>query len=221
MLLHAAARARVRRLLHVSSIRAMGESTPLGAPFRATDTPLPRDPYGDNKREIELRLQKAAQRTGIELVILRPPLVYGPGVKGNFRALLRIAGSGLPLPFAGVDNRRSLVFLDNLVDLAALACVHTDAAGRVLLARDAADWSTPALIRLLAAGLDRPARLFPLPRSAFAALRRFPGLGQLIARLTVSLQVDDQETRAALDWRPPVRSEIGLAATAQAFRERS
>jgi UDP-4-keto-D-QuiNAc 4-reductase len=220
-LMHAAGAAGVRRLLHVSSIKAMGESTAPGAPFSATDPPLPRDHYGKNKLETELRLRDVARQTGVELVILRPPLVYGPGVKGNFRALLRLAGSGLPLPFAGIDNRRSLIFLDNLVDLAAVACIDARAAGRVLLARDLADWSTPELVRRLAAALDRPARLFAVPPSAVAALRRVPGLGPLTARLTASLQVDDGETRATLGWLPPVRSEIGMAETARAFCEAS
>jgi len=218
-LMRAAGVAGVQRLLYVSSVRAMGESTAPGAPFCCTDPPLPHGLYGKNKLKIETRLRDAARQTGVELVILRPPLVYGPGVKGNFRALLRLAESGLPLPFAGIDNRRSLIFLDNLVDVAALACVDASAAGRVLLARDTADWSTPELVRVLAGALDRPARLFAIPPPAFAALRRIPGLGPLTARLTASLQVDDRETRAALDWLPPVRSEIGLAETARTFRK--
>ena len=152
----------------------------------------------------------AAQETGIEIVILRPPLVYGPDVKANFRALMRLVASGLPLPLAGIDNRRSLIFLDNLVDLVGGACLHPGAAGRVLLARDAADLSTPELILLLAAELERPARLFSVPGPALAVLRRLPKLGPLLSRLTHSLQVDDAETRAALDWRPPVSPEIGL-----------
>ena len=221
VLAHSAAKAGVRRLIHMSSVRAMGEATLPGAPFRATDPPRPRDPYGRGKLAIERALLAAARESGIEIVILRPPLVYGPGVKANFRALMRLVASGLPLPFAGIDNRRSLIFIDNLVDLVGRACLHPGAAGRVLLARDAADLSTPELIRLLAAGLGRPARLFSVPRPALAVLRRLPKLGPLLSRLTLSLQVDDAETRAALDWRPPVSPEIGLAATAAAFRDRS
>ena len=220
-LAHSAAKAGVRRLIHMSSVRAMAEATLPGAPLRATDPPRPRDPYGRGKLAIERALQAAARESGIEIVILRPPLVYGPGVKANFRALMRLVASGLPLPFAGIDNRRSLIFIENLVDLVGRACLHPGAGGRVLLARDAADLSTPELIRLLAAGLDRPARLFSIPRPALAVLRRAPMLGPLLARLTFSLQVDDVETRAALDWRPPVSPQIGLAATATAFRDRS
>jgi UDP-N-acetyl-alpha-D-quinovosamine dehydrogenase len=220
MLAHSAAKAGVRRLIHMSSVRAMGEATPPGAPLRATDPPRPREPYGRGKLAIECALQAAARESGIELVILRPPLVYGPGVKANFRALMRLVASGLPLPLARIDNRRSLIFIDNLVDLVGRACLHPGASGRALLARDAADLSTPELIRLLAAGLERPTRLFGVPQPAFAVLRRLPMLGPLFTRLTLSLQVDDAETRAALDWRPPVSPEIGLRATATAFRAR-
>jgi len=116
-LAHSAAKAGVRRLIHMSSVRAMAEATLPGAPLRATDPPRPRDPYGRGKLAIERAVQAAARESGIEIVILRPPLVYGPGVKANFQALMRLVASGLPLPFAGIDNRRSLIFIDNLVDL--------------------------------------------------------------------------------------------------------
>jgi len=213
-----AAKAGVRRLVHVSSVRAMGDATPPGTPFRETDPPNPRDPYGCGKLAIETAVRAAAQEDAIEIVILRPPLVYGPTVGANFRALMQLAGSGLPLPLAGIDNRRSLIFIDNLVDLIGLACLHPDAAGRVLLTRDALDLSTPELIRILATELGRPTRLFEVPKPALAALRHLPILGPLVSRLTLSLQVDDRETRAILDWRPPVSPETGLAATAVAFR---
>jgi nucleoside-diphosphate-sugar epimerase len=211
----------VRRLVLMSSVRAMGDSTTLGVPFRSADPPLPRDAYGRGKLAIEKALQATVRATGLELVILRPPLVYGPGVKANFRALIRVVACGLPLPFAGIDNRRSLIFLDNLVDLVVRASICPAAAGRVLLARDAVDLSTPELIRLLAAGLDRPVRLFTLPPLGLAMLRSLPLLGPPIVRLTNSLQVDDRETRAALDWHPPVSPETGLVATARSFHERS
>jgi nucleoside-diphosphate-sugar epimerase len=220
-LVSAAANAGVRRIVQMSSVRAMGDATPPGIPFRCTDPPVPRDAYGRSKLAIERALQIAARQIGLEVVILRPPLVYGPGVKANFRALLRLAASGLPLPLAGIDNRRSLIFLDNLVDLTARVCTDHRAAGRVLLARDTVDWSTPELIRVLAEGLGRTARLFTAPKGAFGALRVLPGLGPVVNRLTLSLQVDDEATRALLDWLPPVSSEIGLAATARAFRVRS
>lgn len=217
-LARAAAKVGVRRLVHMSSIRAMGDATLPEAPFRGTDKPIPRDIYGRGKLAIEHALEEAARKTRLELVILRPPLVYGPGVKANFRTLIELVASGLPLPFAGIDNRRSLIFLGNLVDLVSQVSLHPKAAGRVMLVRDSTDLSTPELIHTLARELGRPARLFPLPRPAFAALRRVPVLAPLIARLTLSLQVNDEETRAALGWQPPVAPEIGLAATVQAFR---
>ena len=150
-------------------------------PFRPTDPPLPREAYGRAKLAIERALVEAVQKTGLDLVILRPPLVYGPAVKANFRALIRLAGSGLPLPFAGIDNRRSLIYLGNLVDVTMGAAVHPGAAGEVLLVRDAAELSTEDLIRGLAAGLGRPARLFKVPEAAFAAFRRLPAIGPLVA----------------------------------------
>jgi nucleoside-diphosphate-sugar epimerase len=209
----------VRRLVYVSSVRAMGNATMPGAPFRSTDLPFPRDPYGHGKLASERALQAVSRETGLELVILRPPLVYGPGVGANFRALLRLTACQLPLPFGDIENRRSLIFLDNLVDLAAQACVHPTAAGRVLLARDAFDLSTPELIRILAMELGQPARLFWVPRGVFTVLRGLPLVGPPISRLTLSLQVDDEGTRAALGWRPAILPENGLAATVRAFRE--
>jgi len=198
VLAHSAAKAGVRRLIHMSSVRAMGEATLPGMPLRETDPPCPHDSYGRGKLAIERALLAEARQTGIEIVILRPPLVYGPGVKANFLALMRLVASGLPLPLAGIDNRRSLIFLGNLVDLVGCACLHPGAGARVLLARDADDLSTPKLIRLLAAGLDKPARLFGVPPPALAMLRRLPKLGPLLSRLTLSLQVDDAETLTAL-----------------------
>ena len=218
-LARAAAASGVRRLVYMSSVRAMGAVTGPGAPFCPTDPPLPRDAYGRAKLANERLLSAAAQETGLELVILRPPLVYGPNVKANFRALIRLAASGLPLPFAGIDNRRSLIFLDNLVDVGARAAIDPAAAGRVLLLRDTVDLSTRELVCKLAAGLGRPARLFAVPEAAFAMLRPIPALGPLAARLTLSLQVDDSATRALLGWVPPVPTETALAATARAFRD--
>ena len=217
---HAAAAEGVRRLLLMSSIRAMGEVTRPGAPFRADDPPLPREVYGVAKLTIERAVLSAARETGLDLVILRPPLIYGPAVKANFRALMRLVANGLPLPFAGVDNRRSLIFLDNLVDVTALAATHPAAAGHVLLVRDPVDLSTRELISHLAAGLGRPVRLFALPKAGFAVLRSLPAVGPLAARLTLSLQADDAATRRLLDWTPPVPHETGLVATARDFRDR-
>ncbi len=208
------------RFFYMSSIKAMGEATLPGRRFRADDPPRPGDAYGRAKLASERALVQVADETGLELVILRPPLVYGPGVGGNFRALVRLSVSGLPLPFAALDNRRSLIFRDNLVDLVAAAALHPAAAGRVLLAADGTDLSTPALIRILAQGQDREARLFVLPDAVFAALRRLPGLGPVVSRLSLSLQVDDGATRALLGWSAPIAAEAGLALTARAVAAR-
>jgi len=218
-LARAAVASGVRRLVYLRSVRVMGAVTRQGAPFRAADPPAPRDAYGRAKLVLEKSLLATAQETGLELVVLRPPLVYGPNVKANFRALIRLAASGLPLPFARIDNRRSLIFLDNLVDAAAHAAIDPAAAGRVLLLRDTVDLSTRELVCTLAAGLGRRVRFFAVPDAAFAMLRQIPVLGPLAARLTLSLQVDDSATRALLDWEPPVPAEIGLATTARAFHD--
>jgi UDP-4-keto-D-QuiNAc 4-reductase len=219
-LARAAAAAGVRRFVHVSSIRAMGGVTFPGRPLSAADPPLPRDAYGRVKLAIEGAVTSAARDCGLDFIILRPPLVYGPAVKGNFRALIRLVARGAPLPFAAIDNRRSLIFLDNLVDLLALACMHPAAGGRILLVRDAVDFSTPEVIRALASGLGRRARLFPVPSALLAALGSLPALGPALSRLTLSLQVDDAETRRILGWSPAVMPEAGLAASARAFARR-
>ena len=219
-LAQAAAALGVRRLVQMSSIRAMGMATPPGMPFRAGDPARPGDPYGRAKLAIERALAAVARDAGLDLVILRPPLVYGPQVKGNMRALIRLAASGLPLPFAGIDNRRSLISLGNLVDLTATVCLHPAAGGQVLLARDAADLSTPDLIRALAAGHGGRPRLFAIPPTVFAALSHFPRLGPVVARLTSSLQVDDGETRRLLGWSPSGAAETELAAAARGYGRR-
>lgn len=220
-LARAAARAGVHRLIQVSSVKAMGESTPPGRPFRPDDAAHPGDAYGRAKLATERAMTEAAGDTRLELAILRPPLVYGPGVGANFRALMRLAASGVPLPFARVHSRRSLIFLDNLVDVVAVAATHPAAASGVLLARDSEELSIPALIRVLAAAQGQRARLFALPPPVLATLRGLPWFAPRLAPLTLSLQVDDAATRAALGWTPPVAAADGLVATARAFASAS
>jgi nucleoside-diphosphate-sugar epimerase len=208
----------VKRLIYLSSIKAMGDATQPGRPFRAGDIPEPEDAYGRAKLASEQALREVAAATGLELVVIRPPLVYGPGVGANFRALAVAARSGIPLPFAGIDNRRSLLFRDNLVDLLTIAAVHPGAAAApAWLACDGHDYSTPALVTALAAALDRTTHLFALPSGVIAALRGLPKIGPPVARLTQSLQVDDSATREMLGWTPPVAAETGLAQTAWAL----
>jgi nucleoside-diphosphate-sugar epimerase len=216
-LARAAAAGGVKRLVLLSSVKAMGEATAPGRPFRGDDEPHPEDAYGQTKLASE---RAAASVGGIELVVIRPPLVYGPGVRANFAALVWLARSGWPLPFAALDNRRSLIARDNLVDLIALAATHPAAAGRTLLARDGEDLSTPELIRALAGGLGRKARLFPVPDGLFAPLRALPGIGPKLSRLTLSLQVDDAPTRTLLGWAPPVAAADALFAAVRAFADR-
>ena len=214
----AAARAGARRFVYLSSVLALGAATEPGRPFRTGDEPHPETAYGRSKLATEQALTEAAQETGIELAIIRPPLVHGPGVRANFRALLRLVASGVPLPFAALDNRRSFVFLDNLVDLIATMAVHPNPAGTWLV-RDDPDLSTADLIRALAGGLGRPARLFPIPPAVWPALRALPRAGPRLASLTGTLQADDAATRAAFSWAPPIPAAAGLARTARAFAE--
>jgi UDP-glucose 4-epimerase len=215
-LARSAAGAGARRFLYVSSIKAMGEATPRDRPFRPGDPAHPADVYGRAKLRSETRLGSVAAETGLELVIVRPPLVYGPAVGGNFRALLRLARSGLPLPLAGIDNRRSFLFVENLADLLCRAATHPAAAGRVLLARDDRDWSTAEMVRILAAGFGRKARLFAVPDMMLSPVRYLPFVGAATSRLTGSLQVNDAESRQLLGWHPPIPAEEGLHLTARA-----
>ncbi len=199
----------VRRIVLFSSVKAHGEA----GRFRASDPLRPADPYGRSKAAIE----QAMSAAGEALVILRPPLVYGPGVKANFRALLRLAASGLPLPLASIDNRRSFVFLENLLDLVELALDDPRAAGQAFLMRDERDLSSAELVRLLARAMGRPARLFPCPPSVLSLAARLARQGEAAARLLEDLTADDEPTRRLLGWRPRIAPEDGLAATARAF----
>lgn len=194
----------VRRFVYVSSIKVNGESTVPGRPFRACDAPAPVDAYGISKLEAEQALQQVALATGMEFVIVRPPLVYGPGVRANFAALVRLVRRGVPLPLAAIDNRRSLVALDNLVDLLAHCLEAPQARGRVLLISDGQDLSTPELIRGIAAAAGVPARLFPCPPEILRLLGSLTGRSAAVERLCGSLQVDISETRDLLGWQPPV-----------------
>ena len=161
-LARAAAAAGVRRFVFISSIKVNGERTASGAPFLPGDPPRPTDPYGVSKHEAELALRQLSTQTGLEIVIVRPVLVYGPGVKANFLAMMRWLKRKLPLPFGLVDNRRSLVGLDNLVDLILTTVEHPKAAGQTFLVSDDEDLSTPELLRRTAAALGTSARLIPV-----------------------------------------------------------
>lgn len=213
-----AAAAGVRRFVFLSSIKVNGESTLPGRPFKASDTPAPDDPYGVSKLEAEMALQEIAARTGMEVVCIRPPLVYGPGVKANFAAMMRWLHRGLPLPLAAVtENRRSLVGLDNLVDLLVTCLDHPAAANQIFLAGDGEDLSTADLLRRMGVALERPARLLPVPVGLLELGAALMGRRGIYQRLCGSLQVDIGHTRQLLDWSPPVSVDEGLRRTAQAF----
>jgi UDP-4-keto-D-QuiNAc 4-reductase len=213
-----AAGAGVRRLVYVSSIKVNGEATEPGRSFRAADKPNPRDPYGRSKAEAEEALQAVSASTGLELVIVRPPLVYGPGVRANFRMLMRWIVRGLPLPLGAVDNSRSLVALENLVDLLEVCTRHPSAPGQVFLAGDGEDLSTPELVRRLARALNQRARLYPVPTTLLLSLGTLIGQRAVTQRLCESLKVDISPTMAALGWSPTVDVDSALKEVARHFR---
>lgn len=213
-----AAAAGVRRFVFLSSIKVNGESTG-ERPFTANDAPLPLDAYGISKREAEDALRQIGANSGMEIVILRPPLVYGPGVKGNFLRLLQAVARGTPLPLASINNRRSLVYVGNLVD-AIITCIDAPAAaGKTFLVSDGEDVSTPALIRKLAAVLNVTPRLLPCPPALLHFGAALLGKRAAAMRLTGSLTVDSTALRQALGWQPRYSLDQGLKATAQWYHQ--
>lgn len=215
-----AAEARVRRFLFVSSIKVNGEHSSLGNPFTADQPPAPGDPYGVSKCEAEAGLRALSQETGMEVVIIRPPLVYGPGVKANFLAMMRWLQRGMPLPLGGVTaNRRSLVFLDNLVNLIVTCVDHPAAANQTFLVSDDEDLSTAALLRRMAAALGKPARLLPVPVELITMGAKLIGRPGIAQRLCGSLQADIGKTKALLGWSPPASVDDGLRITAEHWRK--
>lgn len=215
-----AARCGVRRFVFVSSIKVNGETTSRVL-FSSSDMPAPRDAYGQSKYEAELALARIAKETGMEIVIVRPPLVYGPGVRANFLRLMQIVRRSVPLPMGAIDNRRSMVALDNLVDLL-LTCVrHPAAAGKTFLVSDGHDVSTPELVRMLAAAMGKRAFLLPVPPALLAAGAALLGKSAAADRLLGSLQVDMAATQSLLDWQPPVSMPDAIDATVAHFLSHS
>lgn len=205
-----AAAAGVRRFVFISSVKVNGESTFPGHPFSERDEPAPQDAYGRSKLEAELGLCELRAQTGMEVVIIRAPLVYGPGVRANFQALMRVVAKGLPLPLASVDNRRSLVGLDNLVDFILTCCQHPAAANQTFLVSDGDDMSTPELIRRMAAAVGRPARLFGVPPWLLHAAAVILGRGGVFQRVCGNLQVDISKASTMLGWSAPLTVQTGL-----------
>ncbi|HET7834029.1 MAG TPA: SDR family oxidoreductase [Gallionella sp.] len=210
-----AAVAGVKRLLYVSSIKVNGESTSDDAKFTEAGVPSPQDAYGISKMEAEQALHGIAHETGMEVVIVRPPLVYGAGVKGNFAQLLKVLAKGIPLPLASVHNLRSMIYVDNLVDALIICATNHIAAGQTYLVSDDEDISTPDLLRQLGAMMGFPARLFHCPASFLKLAGRLTGKSDQIERLSGSLQIDSSKIRRELDWTPPYSLRQGLRATAE------
>jgi len=208
-----AAEAGVKRLVFISSIGVNGISTDRRGPFTSQDLPAPIEPYGQSKLEAELALQESAASTGLEIVIVRPPLVYGPGVGANFLRLMNLVRRGLPLPLGGINNRRSLVALDNLVDLLIHCAQHPASVGETFLVSDDDDLSTPDLLRHLGTAMGVPVRLFPMPRWLLLMGARLIGRRGEAERLVGSLQADIQHTREVLGWEPVVSVREGLRRT--------
>lgn len=209
-LAQAAADTGVKRFVFLSSIKVNGESTSGRRPFRAADTPAPEDPYGISKLEAESGLQQISRETGMELVIIRPPLVYGPGAKGNFANMVKLVDKGVPLPLGAIHNRRSLVALDNLVDLIITCIDHPAAGDQVFLAGDGEDLSTTELLQGVARAMGKPSRLVPVPAGLLMLVATLLGNKAVAQRLLGSLQVDISKARDLLGWQPPVSVAEGL-----------
>jgi nucleoside-diphosphate-sugar epimerase len=216
-LARAAATAGARRFVFMSSIKVNGERTPVDRPFRAGDAPQPQDRYARSKWLAEQALARVAAKTGLEVVVLRPPLVYGPGVKANFLRLVRLVERRLPLPLGAVDNRRSLLYVGNLADLIVLAASSPQAAGRTLLAADGEDLSTPQLVRELGRALGVSTRLIPVPVGALRLAGALFGKRGEVDRLVESLVVDASETRRS-GWQPPYTVARGIEETVRWWR---
>lgn len=212
-----AAAAGVKRFVHLSSVKVNGEETTNGQPFQADNIPNPQDDYGTSKHESEFGLRKIAVQTGMEVVIIRPPLVYGPGVKANFLRMMNWLYRGVPLPLGAIHNQRSLVALDNLINLILTCLTHPAAANQTFLAADGEDLSTTDLLRRMAAALGRPARLLPVPAWLLTASAMILGKSDLSQRLCSSLQVDISKNSELLGWIPPVKVDEALRLTAEHY----
>ncbi len=214
-----AVEAGVRRFVFISSIKVNGEESPADRPYSADDVVAPVDPYGVSKHEAEQALLALARETGLEVVIIRPVLVYGPGVKANFQSMMRWLDRRLPLPLGAIHNSRSLVSLDNLVDLIVTCLQHSAAAGQVFLVSDGSPLSTTQLLRRMGLALGKPARLLPIPAVWLQLIARLLGRPAIAQRLCGSLCVDIEKTRRLLGWEPPVTVDEAMSRTARYFQE--
>lgn len=212
-----AAAAGVRRLVFLSSVKVHGEGRP--EPYTEDNLPVPEDPYGKSKLEAESVLLAVSAETGLEVVIIRPPLVYGPGVKANFLYLLNTIHRGIPLPLGSVRNRRSFICLGNLVDAIAICMTRPNASGRTYLVSDGEDVSSPELIRHISTAMGKPARLFPFPPPLLSLIAKLTGRSAMVNRLMGSLVIDISRINRELGWSPPYTMEQGLKETAEWFKK--
>jgi nucleoside-diphosphate-sugar epimerase len=216
LLARMAADAGVKRLVFISTVKVNGDETEKHQ-FTERDTPNPRDDYSTSKWEAEQALHNISDATGLEIVILRPPLVYGQGVKANFLRLLNMVNKNIPLPLSMVNNKRSMIYIGNLVD-AIIRCIeHPDVVNKTYLVSDGQDVSTPDLIRMIAGAMGKKAKLFPCPLSLLKMIGNVAGKSDEIERLTGSLRIDSAKIRRELSWTPPFTMEQGLRITADWF----
>ncbi|MDP3211527.1 SDR family oxidoreductase [Methylotenera sp.] len=214
-----AVKAGVKRFVFVSSIKVNGESTQANRPFTASDTPCPHDDYGISKYEAEQELLKLADETGMEVVVIRPPLIYGAGVKANFANMMRAVKRGTPLPLGAIHNKRSFVYIGNLVSLIVRCVDHHAAANQVFLVSDGDDLSTTELLRACASALQVKSRLLSIPQRLLEAVATIIGKRDIAQRLCANLQVDITKTRTILGWSPPISVVDGLRTTAESLSE--
>lgn len=215
-----AAASGVRRFIFISTIKVNGESTVDGDAFHVSDKPNPQDSYGLSKAKAELGLRDIAQKSGMEFVVIRPPLVYGPGVKANFAAMLKMASKNLPLPLGAIHNKRSLVAVENLVDLV-LCCVnHPNAVNQTFLVSDGYDVSTTELLQTMTKCFHKKPRLLPIPVGILRSLSALVGKQAVIERLCGNLQVDISFTQQTLGWVPPVSFEQSIQQCADSFQHK-
>lgn len=210
-----AAKAGVKRFIFISSVKVNGEGSI--RPYKETDMPAPEDAYGTSKKEAEDVLKNISLQTGLPTVILRLPLVYGPGVKANFKNLIKLASLGLPLPFKNIRNQRSFLYLGNLIDAITLCITHPKAIGETFLVSDGEDISTPDLLRLIAAAKNKRLILFSLPPDFLNKLGALCRQNKTIEKLTGSLCVDSRKIQNLLGWKPPFTLEEGIAETVKSF----
>lgn len=209
-----AVQAGVRRFVFVSSVKVNGESTTT-QPFRASDVPMPCDPYGQSKMEAEQALLQLSRETGLEVVIVRPPLVYGPGVKANFLNLIKLVQKGVPLPFGSISNFRSMVALDNLVDLLIVCSKHPEAPGNIFMVSDGEDMGIKELVTKIANAMNKRLWLLPVPMGLMIGAAKLLGKRGVVDRLFGSLQVDIAHTQTTLAWQPVVTSQAAIDKTVE------